>query len=365
MDKRYYYRVLGVREGASTAEIKTAYDKHMRRLALPDYADDPEYVARKKDQIRHAYAVLMGGSVHTADKHRKASLEKRKDAEDAGEDALAGLKKSFQRHTRSCESAAEISVNLGEAKEKLTQLAEGLRAMTISADSSHMGDESRRTPYRPSNEEEGSSGSGQSRFLKLLVSVIVGLSLFSSLITACGSMVVNIADEVVSGFTSGAEPEYIFEGAAVPAEPDEEGEFYLAESAERIERILEHNHKYDFYGALDQTTQEKFLDQVEWDISEETREYIWQNTADLAENLGVCSVADIVTYMSGSSDRYWEQDDYSNAQIVAKLMNAPAYEEIAGSCSLYSREIILNYNGYLRYLCDVALYQSQVAEGTA
>ena len=88
MDRRHYYRILGVREGASTADIKKAYDRHMRRLALPDYADDPEYVARKKDQIRHAYSVLVGGAAPATKAQREAHFEKWKDAEDAGEDGM-------------------------------------------------------------------------------------------------------------------------------------------------------------------------------------------------------------------------------------------------------------------------------------
>jgi hypothetical protein len=344
MDKRYYYRILGVREGASAADIKKAYDRHMRRLNLPDYGDDPEYVARKKDQIRHAYNVLVGGSAPTTAAQDKAKFEKWKDAEDSGEDALAGLKRAFDKHTRSCEPKTEISASLQEMKTMLEETFGG----KVFANRENNGDEDR-----------------NSKLLKIIVIGLVCLSLFGSLITACGAMVINAAGDIAEDLTFGATPEHIFEGAAAPAVPDISEEQFSEESAERIELILENNHKYDFYGNLDLSTQEEFQDQIEWSVSEDSEDYIWQNTADLADMLGLWSVSDIVAYMTGDPDLYWELDDYSNSEIVTKLMNPPAYEEIAGGCNLYTREIILNYNGYLRFLTDVAFHQSRVAEGLA
>ena len=56
MDKKPYYRLLGLTEGATAAQIKDAYEKKMHKLRSDDYADDPEYVARKTRDVRHAYS---------------------------------------------------------------------------------------------------------------------------------------------------------------------------------------------------------------------------------------------------------------------------------------------------------------------
>lgn len=213
MDKRYYYSILGLREGASTAQIKTAYERHMRRLGLPDYADDPEYVARKKDQIRHAYDVLVGGARPATKAQKEARFEKWKDAEDAGEDAIADIKKAFKRHTRTCEPATEFSAGLAELKEKLSQAAEGLRTFTIPSDSRGSGEET--SYFSPEERRSRDDNQRQARIIKIVVSCLVGFSLFSSLITACGNVIVNVADDIASEIAIGEIPEY--EYSDIPA----------------------------------------------------------------------------------------------------------------------------------------------------
>ena len=41
MDRNYYYRILGLSEGATPNQIKTAYEKRMAKLDSADYRDDP------------------------------------------------------------------------------------------------------------------------------------------------------------------------------------------------------------------------------------------------------------------------------------------------------------------------------------
>ena len=80
MDRSYYYRVLGAREGASAQQIKQAYEERVKRLKSPDYADDPEYVDRKLKEASEAYRVVLGGSAPSAAKQRKKSYEKLKNS---------------------------------------------------------------------------------------------------------------------------------------------------------------------------------------------------------------------------------------------------------------------------------------------
>ena len=338
MDRRYYYRVLGVREGASTADIKKAYDRHMRRLALPDYADDPEYVARKKDQIRHAYNVLVGGAAPATKAQRDAHFEKWKDAEDAGEDGMNKLKRKFERHAKNCEAkdpVLELPAGLEDVKTMLGDLMEHVRE---------------------GSSKSKDSGTGNAKLAKIIVTAAISLSLFGSLVTACGSMIMNIADDF--SFQQ-ATPEY----AVQELEPAEHA--LDPEAVKWMDHIAENCHLYDFYGNLDMSAQNEHMDQVEWEPGDETAGEIWSEMTDLAFYLGMYSNADVVWYITGDENFYWETDDFGNAAMIAMLMNPPEYEEIAGGTNLYSGEVILDYADYLRFLGDVAEDQTEDIMGEA
>lgn len=79
MDRNYYYRILGLSEGATPNQIKKAYEKRMAKLDSADYRDDPEYVNKKKHQTTMAYKVLMGSAPPISKAQRKAGFERFKD----------------------------------------------------------------------------------------------------------------------------------------------------------------------------------------------------------------------------------------------------------------------------------------------
>ena len=340
MDRRYYYRILGVREGASTADIKKAYDRHMRRLNLPDYADDPEYVARKKDQIRHAYSVLAGGAAPTTKAQDKARFEKWKDAEDAGEDGVDKLKRKFERHTKNCEpkDADDFSASVEDLKNMIGGLVENVKGAAGNS---------------------RSSDDQKTKLAKIIVTAVISLSLFSSVITACGSLIVNIADDVVGDLQIGGTPEYAVQ-EVTPAV-----EVLDPEAVNWMDHIVQNCHLYDFYGNLDLSQQNAYQDQVEWEPGDETAGEIWSEMTDLAFYLGMYSNSDVVWYITGDENFYWETDDFGNAAMIAMLMNPPEFDEIAGGINLYSGEVILDYADYLRFLGDVAEMQTEEIMGEA
>ena len=79
MDRNYYYRILGVRSDATPQQIKAAYEARIARLNSEDYADEPEYARRKKEQATKAYKVLTGAAPAATRAQKEARFEKRKD----------------------------------------------------------------------------------------------------------------------------------------------------------------------------------------------------------------------------------------------------------------------------------------------
>lgn len=318
MDKRYYYRILGLSDGATLTQVKAAYDKTVRKLKSPDYADDPEYVARRLDQARHAYSVLTGSRAPATKEQKDARFEKWKDAEDGGEDAIAELKRAFDKHVKNCVP------------------------------------QKKKTYYSP--EEKARRGEdGKKHLSKFLVIGLALLPLCGSLLGACTAAVVNSADDIL-GHMSGP-------AISIEAEEAVPSEAVSPEAEAAIEHIIENCHLYDYFGHLDLSEQDEFMNQVEWEPGRENQKELWGEMTDLAYYLGVPSTADAVWYLTGNEDFYWESDDYGNASVLTLVMNPPEYEEIAGGTNLYSGEVILDYADYLRFLGDVAEQQTEEVMG--
>jgi len=343
MDKRYYYRLLGVREGASISEIRAAYGKQMNKLKQPDYADDPEYVARKMDQMRHAYRVLTGAAAPATKAQKEARFEKWKDALDGGEDAIRDVKRAFEKHIRDCESPEEKESRfrkIGTAGKK-------------------------KTYYSPA-EQEQRGNENKSRLAKFLVTGVALLSVFSSLIGACANMMVSSVEELFYDISG---PDYAIEEVA-PAVPEgEEEKEALEQALVRIESIAENAELYDYYGWLDLSGQEGLQRNVIWTVdpgaSAEIYDEIWGTMTDIAFYLGLYSNDAALWAITGDENFYWDNDDYTNSLVLTGIMNPPAFEEIGGGINLYSGEVILDYGAYLRFLRDVAADQTESIAGPA
>ena len=61
MDRKDYYRILGVRPGSTRTEIDKAYNERMKRLRSLDFEDEREYADRKMRELKYAYSVVVGG----------------------------------------------------------------------------------------------------------------------------------------------------------------------------------------------------------------------------------------------------------------------------------------------------------------
>lgn len=80
------FALLGLREGASKEEIRAAYERRLAKYKNADYADDPDYVRRKREELKVAYESAVG-------KAEKMSFEKFREGavEELTEEAAKGF----------------------------------------------------------------------------------------------------------------------------------------------------------------------------------------------------------------------------------------------------------------------------------
>ena len=79
MDRAEYYRILGIQQGASRAQIDRAYNERMKRLRSSDFADEREYADRKLRELKYAYSVVAGGAAPISEHQKLAHHARRKD----------------------------------------------------------------------------------------------------------------------------------------------------------------------------------------------------------------------------------------------------------------------------------------------
>lgn len=327
MDNRYYYRLLGLRDDASSQQIKDAYENKIRKLKSDDYADDPEYVARKLSEVRHAYGVLTGSAAPATKAQKKARFEKWKDALDGGEDAVEDMKKIFK-------------------KERIASLG---RSILGEGDSSDCDELSGSGPLRNGGLSRNSSpsrGSGKNakrvKPLVIIIAIVLFFNVFLSVIVGgCTAFNGSVIDSFDNDFDLSSTEDQVSD-----------------ETAQRIKDIYTVAPEFDFEEMIDRSTQEEYEDLIEWEISEETHDQIWGGMTFLASALGLEDNAEAVACITGDDEFYWEEDDLQCAQAIASIMNPPEYEKLAGCTNLYTDTIILNYSDYLWFLESVAEEQT-------
>ena len=349
MDKRYYYRLLGLREDATPQQIKDAYTQKVRKLKSDDYADDPEYVERKLAEVRHAYGVLTGSAAPVTRAQKEAGFERWKDAMDGGEDAIKEAKKALRKGSASLSSlGSSLGGALGGGKQRQRDDEGGSRKQAAGAQGgmrlngrsqSGTGKQSGqpKTYYAP--HEAGSrrqTDRKKKNVLVIVVAAVIFLNVFMSLIVSGCNAVFDAFDNDVS-----------FSYNTPEGSVDED-------TKERVEALYEVAGLYDFDGFLDASERDDYADQVEWEISDDTYQQIWGNMTDLAYDLGLYSNSEAIEYITGDEDFYWENDDLTNGLMMASVMEPPEFEDVAGCTNLYTDEVILDYSGYFRFLQNVA-----------
>ncbi|MBR5229484.1 MAG: hypothetical protein IKW01_01405 [Firmicutes bacterium] len=290
MDRNYYYRVLGLRPGATNEAIKKAYNSRMARLASPDYADDPEYVAKKAAQAKHAYAVLMGNAAPLTKMQHKSVYECYKDDIEDNRDS-----DHFKKGHKIVANVENIIKN-----SMLSKKLAGIIAVLIIA--------------------------------------VIPVS-----IAAVGSLVGSIFDYV--------SPDY-------PASTQSEQEEYVQDNIDAVRRVMARDMEYDFWGSLMYPAEDIDAENIEWDLSSGTENQLWDLNRELAFAMDIESVPDMIGYLTGNDDAYFEFNDYTISEYMVGLMGAPAFSDIAGMGNTYTGEVILNYADYMNFLIMTAEIQT-------
>ena len=82
-----HYQTLGLKEGASQEEIKTAYDKLSKELN-PSNNDNQEFFKEEYKKVQEAYEALSNSSILATEKGAKSYKNEAKESEDMSPKSL-------------------------------------------------------------------------------------------------------------------------------------------------------------------------------------------------------------------------------------------------------------------------------------
>lgn len=322
MDKRYYYRLLGVHEDATDAQIREAYEEKLQKLKGDDYADDPEYVRRKTAEVKNAYSVLTGKDAPATKAQREARFERLKDALDQGEDGVETLKAKLRR-------AANDVEDVDERRESTEQ--EG-------------GTGGKRVVYTYGG--TNAQNRSKSKMTKgKIVTICIVLWIAFGIISA-------VIDFAAIDFSS-VEDDTGTDNARV----------YDTMTIETVDNILKIGGAYDYEGHLNDKKIEKNLDRVTWSAEDADEEAAGEQMFLLLDAFYCPRYDEAIDYMAeaygdGSAGFYEENDDYTCMLMVLYCIDAPSYESVAGMTNTYRDEAILTYTDYFHFIVDVAEAQT-------
>ncbi len=273
MDRKYYCRILGVKDGATDEDIKRAYEERKKRLRSSDYSDEPEYVEQKLKELDEAYRILTGNTVPISPSRKQIK-------------GSNGRKPSRRYEHTFKDRPAKVEIN-----------SKGIKSA-----------------------------------IAAVVSVILAIASVS--ISSCDTQA----------------PDYDY---------DYDDLTYMEANGQAVERVLNREEEYNFFGNLDGSYTVPD-DMINWEFEEddEIMDELWSLNQDLAYSLGISSLSYAIDSYTGIEDYYYEISDYDISQMLTDIMGAPYFEDVAGLMNMYSGEIILDYESYIRFLTDVAYNQT-------
>ena len=309
MDKKYYYRLLGLQEGADRKKIDAAYEKRRRMLQSADYADDPEYAHKRMVQTKNAYKVLTGAAAPATVTQRNDHFERIKDALDGGEDTVKAEKRRIHRQHTIDDSPIGGLKSLGH---KVSSTAKNVKDKHA-----EMSDDD----------------------LKKVVSVI-------------GAVVVLISG-IISSCDINDSSDYQWEDEEIYIEESYVNENFDDPYSSRMSAMYNLGHEFDYYGGLDYSTVEEYSNLVRWtSYNEDDAEEQFCEMSRILDALQD-GYREMLVEFTGN-DYYLEEADLQECiNEVAYCIGAPYFEDVAGATEPYYNMPIITYADYLRYLNNV------------
>ena len=162
------------------------------------------------------------------------------------------------------------------------------------------------------------------------------------------SIIIAVASLAIGSCDSSPTPEYNYDDTA-----------YMEANSQAVERVLERSREYDFYGNLDGSSTVSD-GEINWEIEndEEVVGELWGFNQDLSYALGIEGLSYGIDFYSGVEDYYYRISDYEVSLMLAEMMGAPAFEDIARMGNEYRGEAILDYRDYMVFLIDTAENQT-------
>ena len=257
------------------------------------------------------------------------------------------IKKAYEGRVKRLKSA-DYADELEYASRKLSEAAYAYRVLLGGEVPSAK--EGRKRSNASKNAAAAKSAAGETLKKKAgkTVESITGSKEAKSVAGIVFSIIIAVASLAIGSCDSSPTPEYNYDDTA-----------YMEANSQAVERVLERSMEYDFYGNLDGSS--TFSDgEINWEIEndEEVVGELWGFNQDLSYALGIEGLSYGIDFYSGVEDYYYRISDYEVSLMLAEMMGAPAFEDIAGMVNEYRGEAILDYRDYMVFLIDTAENQT-------
>ena len=352
MDKKYYYRLLGLTGEAPPDKIRAAYEERVAKLHSSDYNDDPVYAKKKIKEATMAYKILMGEEPPISRGQKKAAFEKFKDfVEDReGNDVSEELEDydDFQaeQETEKRTHAEKAMRARKRAKERQKAARGGSYAGSAAGGGTYGGSSYGGHPYGSQGSTDRTAGYARRPAGRKKIAVLV--------IIIAAVIIVSVAATLGVGLITGEVFDNVFDDT-VEMGYGSYDQTVTAEEKEQIDHARQTCAHIDYYAMLDASAIPDNYDYVIWGEGE--GEYgdgeLFDNTCFLIYAIDVYNAAGFFDYITGIRDFFYEYDDADCADALVDFMSAPPFEEVAGAINLYTGEPILVYSEYLEYLESV------------
>lgn len=181
MNRKEAFILLGLHEDATQKQVKDSYERWVKKYNAADYADDPEYVRKKKEQLKKAYNIASGYAPqderfdhHDHDHQLDFDEDDHGSCDIYGDDERKASDSDDEFVREWKELGASISEGFNSIKEKISGEVSAGKRRTLSG-----------KKYRKNNDRKPGS---TPPVLEKISKIIAVLAILIPLATMCGEM---------------------------------------------------------------------------------------------------------------------------------------------------------------------------------